>query len=232
MLQHDPRARRRVERHRTGADRAAEVRGSAQRVRAGRPEPTGLRRGALQSELRPLQPRRFRRRAARDQARAGARSVLRAAEVRAWRSISSTRSRSLDRARTWAGRPRRRGDRGFRVRHGRTRLAVRDACASQSDRSGARRQPAETPAEANPYGMAPTTCRRDCTSARRRASRALQREAPVAADGLDCSERSSRARVSTGKRWSGTARRGATGDDLRGRRMRRGARARRAGSRR
>ena len=58
-----------------------------------------LRGSALQHELHALEPRRLRGRAARDEARAGARSVLRRAEVRAGDGRRVRGSRSLDSAR-------------------------------------------------------------------------------------------------------------------------------------
>ena len=76
----------------------------------------GVRRGALQPELRALQPRRLRGRAARDEARARARPVLRRAEVRAGDRSRVRGSRSLDRPRPRRGKAAGRERRGVRVR--------------------------------------------------------------------------------------------------------------------
>src|SRR3989449_9905398 len=74
---------RRLERHRPRAGGAETLPGRAQRVRASGRSGPRPRRGALQPELHLVEPRRLRRRAARDQAGVRARSLLRLAEVRA-----------------------------------------------------------------------------------------------------------------------------------------------------
>ncbi len=98
-----------LERHRARARGAQEVRGRAQRVRPRDSRTSELRRGALQSGLHALEPRRLRGRAARDEASARARPVLHAAEVRARDRRRVRGSRSLDRSgarRFRASRPR------------------------------------------------------------------------------------------------------------------------------
>src|SRR2546430_16694463 len=74
---------RRLERHRPRAGGAEAVPGRAQRVRARGGSVPRARLGALPPQLHVVEPGRVRRRAARDQAGARARPVLRLTEIRA-----------------------------------------------------------------------------------------------------------------------------------------------------
>ena len=132
--------------------RAAQVRGRAQRVRARDSGAAGLRRSALQHELHALEPRRFRGRAARDEARARARPVLRRAEVRAGDGRRVRGSRHLDpaRPRRRAARPTRRSPISASIRSRSTRCSP----GSRRRDAGARSAPAVRSTDSSPFAMA------------------------------------------------------------------------------
>ena len=197
-----------VERRRARARRAQEVRGRAQRVRPRDPRAAGLRGGALQPGLHALEPRRLRGRAARHEARARARSVLRAAEVRARDRPRVRGSGSLDRAgarrRRADGRGRWRASRSMRScwtrcsRHVAGALAVATRPRSRPARcAGAARDSVRAGARLSREGHARP--RRRGGEPRARARGAKRRRASR------CSATSSCARGSSAKRWSGSA---------------------------
>ncbi len=163
-----------VERGGAGPHRIAAVRRSPQRLCARGAEQARVRGSALQPELRPVQPRRFRRGAPRDEARHRARSVLRAAKVRAGDRLPVRASRAFDRAGPGRrGACRRARDRRFRVRRNAARLAVH--VVDPGDRSRGR----PTAAVPIPTGWPSTICRRDCTTGRQRRSVARCCAAPI-----------------------------------------------------
>ena len=186
---------------------AAQVRGRAQRVRARDAGAPGLRRGALQPELHALEPRRLRGRAARDEARAGARPVLRRAEVRAGDRPRVRGSRPLDpaRSRRGAARPRRTS------RTSRSTRGVLDSLFTTL--APARRRPTSRVAgdgAPTPYAMAADYLGDGAVRARRGRGepRAAARRA-ARGRATRCSATSTRGRACTARRSSATARRSA-----------------------
>ena len=160
----------------------------------------GIRRGALQPELRPEPARRLRRRAARDPAGAGAGAALRAPEVLPHHRPPVRGSDHRDRARAGGRGGRRGAGRRVRVRAAGARPVVRGAGARRRRR---RRQPRR---RATRSISRATTSRRDCSTSRigraepgRGARRAAGRRRRC------CWATSSPSAGSMARRWSATA---------------------------